>query len=312
VTQAALPPLREVIARHGLNASKALGQNFLLDERLLDRIAAIPGPLEGALVYEVGPGPGGLTRALLRAGAEVVAVERDRRCFPPLAELAATAEGRLRIIEGDALRVDEPARIGPAHVVANLPYNVGTALLVRWLGGEQWPPWWKSLTLMFQREVAERIVAKPGGGDFGRLAVLAQWRSTARLAMKVHRAAFVPPPKVMSAVVHIVPGPAPAGVSAAALERLTAAAFGQRRKMLRQSLKPVPGAPEALAAVGIDSSRRAETLAVDEFVAVARLIPPLLGEGDRARQRVVEGLLQSPRKPLHQPAAGPPPRTGED
>ena len=266
-----LPPLREVIARHGLSASKALGQNFLLDEQLLGRIAAVPGDLIGRRVYEVGPGPGGLTRALLRAGAEVVAVERDSRCLPALAELGEAANGRLRVVEADALRIDEAAEIGRgAHVVANLPYNVGTALLVRWLGGEAWPPWWASLTLMFQREVAERIVARPGTGAYGRLAVLAQWRSTARIAMKVHRSAFVPPPKVMSAVVHIVPREAPLGVRAATLEALTAAAFGQRRKMLRQSLKGLPGALDALDALGIDPQRRAETLAIEEFVAVAR------------------------------------------
>ncbi len=266
-----LPPLREVIARHGLRAAKSLGQNFLLDEQLLDRIARVPGELEGQRVYEVGPGPGGLTRALLRAGAEVVAVERDRRCLPALAEVAETAQGRLRVIEGDALAIDETLEVGAgAHVAANLPYNVGTALLVRWLGGQAWPPWWRSLTLMFQLEVAERIVARPGTGAYGRLAVLAQWRSEARIAMKVHRSAFVPPPKVMSAVIHIVPKAAPEGVRAAALERLTAAAFGQRRKMLRQSLKGLPGALEALARVGIDSERRAETLSIDEFVSVAR------------------------------------------
>ncbi|HEY5710625.1 MAG TPA: 16S rRNA (adenine(1518)-N(6)/adenine(1519)-N(6))-dimethyltransferase RsmA [Allosphingosinicella sp.] len=267
-----LAPLREVIARHGLSASKSLGQNFLLDENLLDRIARVPGPLAGERVYEVGPGPGGLTRALLRAGAEVVAVERDKRCLAPLAELAEAAEGRLKIVEGDALAMDEAALAGGGHVVANLPYNVGTALFVRWLGGEAWPPWWKSLTLMFQREVADRIVAAPGTGAYGRLSVLAQWRSTAKLAMKVHRSAFVPPPKIMSAVVHIVPAAQPEGVSAAVLERLTAAAFGQRRKMLRQSLKGVTGAIEALAALGIDGERRAETLAVGDFVAVARRI----------------------------------------
>jgi 16S rRNA (adenine1518-N6/adenine1519-N6)-dimethyltransferase len=268
-----LPPLREVIARHGLRAAKSLGQNFLLDEQLLDRIARVPGDLSGERVYEVGPGPGGLTRALLRAGAQVVAVERDRRCLPALAEVAEAAEGRLRIIEGDALAVDEAGEAGRgAHVAANLPYNVGTALFVRWLGGESWPPWWASLTLMFQLEVAERIVARPGTGAYGRLAVLARWRSEPRIAMKVHRSAFVPPPKVMSAVVHIVPKAAPDGVRAATLERLTAAAFGQRRKMLRQSLKGLTGALEALAELGIDSERRAETLSVEEFVAVARVL----------------------------------------
>jgi 16S rRNA (adenine1518-N6/adenine1519-N6)-dimethyltransferase len=266
-----LPPLREVIARHGLSASKALGQNFLLDGQLLDRIARIPGPLEGERVYEVGPGPGGLTRALLKAGATVTAVERDRRCLPPLTELNVASGGRLVVIEGDALAIDEEAEAGRgAHIVANLPYNVGTALLVRWLGGEAWRPWWRSLTLMFQQEVAERVVAKPGGSTYGRLAVLAQWRSEAELAMKVHRSAFVPPPKVMSAVVHIVPKEAPEGVSAATLERLTAAAFGQRRKMLRQSLKGLPGALSALEQIGIDPTRRAETLAVSEFVSIAQ------------------------------------------
>lgn len=266
-----LPPLREVIARHGLRAAKSLGQNFLLDEQLLDRIARVPGELGGQRVYEVGPGPGGLTRALLRAGAEVVAVERDRRCLPALAEVAEAAEGRLRVIEGDALAIDEALEAGAgAHVAANLPYNVGTALLVRWLGGECWPPWWRSLTLMFQLEVAERIVARPGTGAYGRLAVLAQWRSEPRIAMKVHRSAFVPAPKVMSAVVHIVPKAAPDGVRPEVLERLTGAAFGQRRKMLRQSLKGLEGALEALAGVGIDAERRAETLSVEEFVAVAR------------------------------------------
>jgi 16S rRNA (adenine1518-N6/adenine1519-N6)-dimethyltransferase len=269
----AVPPLREVIARHGLSASKSLGQNFLLDEQLLDRIARVPGDLSGRRAYEVGPGPGGLTRALLRAGAEVVAVERDRRCLPALAELAEAGQGRLRVIQGDALALDEEAEVGAgAHIVANLPYNVGTALLVRWLGGESWPPWWASLTLMFQREVAERIVAVPGSSAYGRLAVLAQWRSKPRMAMKVHRSAFVPPPKVMSAVVHIVPGEAPSGVEAAVLERLTAAAFGQRRKMLRQSLKGLPGGLEALDEVGIDSERRAETLSIAEFVELARAL----------------------------------------
>jgi 16S rRNA (adenine1518-N6/adenine1519-N6)-dimethyltransferase len=268
----ALPPLREVIARHGLSASRALGQNFLLDEQLLDRIARIAGPLEGARVYEVGPGPGGLTRALLRAGAEVIAAERDRRCLAPLAELAEAFPDRLAIIAEDALAIDEAARIGRAHVVANLPYNVGTALLVRWLGGAPWPPWWQSLTLMFQQEVAERIVARPGSAAYGRLAILAQWRTEAKLAMKVHRSAFVPPPKVMSAIVHIVPAAQPGGVNPATLERLTAAAFGQRRKMLRRSLASLPGALEALGKLGIDPERRAETLGVADFVALARML----------------------------------------
>jgi 16S rRNA (adenine1518-N6/adenine1519-N6)-dimethyltransferase len=264
-----LPKLSEVIARHGLSASKALGQNFLLDEQLLDRIAAIPGDLTDAPVYEVGPGPGGLTRALLRAGGLVTAVERDRRCIPALSELSNAFPGKLTVIEGDALDpVNAPA--DGAHIVANLPYNIGTALFVDWMGGETWPPRWKSLSLMFQKEVAERIVAAPGTAHYGRLAILAQWRSTARIAMNVHRSAFTPPPKVMSAVVHIEPGPMPKGVSAARLEALTAAAFGQRRKMLRQSVKGLIGALDALDAEGIDPTRRAETLSVAEFVAVAR------------------------------------------
>ena len=270
-----LPPLREVIRAHGLTASKALGQNFLLDEQLLDRIARIPGDLLGQSVYEVGPGPGGLTRALLRAGANVVAVERDRRCLPALEEVNHASEGRLRILEADALTIDEETEAGSgAHIASNLPYNIGTALLVRWLGGERWPPWWASLTLMFQQEVAERIAARPDTSAYGRLAVLAQWRADARIALKVHRSAFVPPPKVMSAVVHIVPKAAPPGVRPLTLEALTAAAFGQRRKMLRQSLKGLPGALEALEAAGIESTRRAETLSVEEFVTVARAMTP--------------------------------------
>ena len=266
-----LPPLREVIARHGLKASKALGQNFLLDEQLLGRIAAIPGDLADKAVLEIGPGPGGLTRALLRAGARVTAIEMDRRCLPALAELEAAFPGRLRVIEADALALDHDALMGePYAVIANLPYNVGTALLVRWLSGEAWPPKWTSLTLMFQLEVAQRIVAEPGSGEYGRLAVLAQFRSQARMAMKVHRSAFTPPPKVMSAVVHVTPNEMPARVSAKTLERLTEAAFGQRRKMLRQSLKGVHRALESLDALGIEPTRRAETLSVAEFVDLAR------------------------------------------
>ena len=268
-----LPPLRDVIARHGLSASKALGQNFLLDEQLLDRIAAIPGDLRGKAVLEIGPGPGGLTRALLRAGARVTAIEMDRRCLPALAELAAAFPGQLRVVEGDALARDHDALMRePYAVVANLPYNVGTALFTRWLSGEQWPPSWTSLTLMFQLEVAQRIVAAAGSDAYGRLAVLAQWRSQAKLAMKVHRSAFTPPPKVMSAVVHLSPAAMPEGVSARTLERVTEAAFGQRRKMLRQSLKGLPGALAALARLGIDPTRRAETLAVEEFIGIARTL----------------------------------------
>ena len=265
-------PLRAIIARHGLSASKSLGQNFILDRQLLARIAATPGPLKGQRVYEVGPGPGGLTQALLEAGASVVAVERDRRCIPALAELQQEFADQLRVVEADALQVDEVSLIGEgAHVVANLPYNVGTALLLKWLAGD-WPPWWRSLTLMFQREVAERIVAAPGSDAYGRLSIAAQWRSSPRIAMNVNRSAFVPPPKVASAVVHIVPAQQPGGVNPKVMERLTDAAFGQRRKMLRSSLKLLPGALNALEALGIDPGRRAETLSVAEFVEVARLL----------------------------------------
>jgi 16S rRNA (adenine1518-N6/adenine1519-N6)-dimethyltransferase len=267
-----IEPLRAVIARHGLQATKTLGQNFILDRKLLARIAAIPGPLEGQRVYEVGPGPGGLTRALLDAGADVIAVERDRRCLPALGELEAEFTGHLRIIEGDALKIDERTEVGEgAHVVANLPYNVGTAILLRWLSGP-WPPWWRSLTCMFQREVAERIIAAPDTEHYGRLAVAAQWRAIPRIAMMVHRSSFVPSPKVASAVVHMVPAAIPEGVDPAKLEQVTAAAFGQRRKMLRSSLKGLPQALEALAQLGIDSQRRAEALSVSDFIAVARAL----------------------------------------
>lgn len=266
-------PLRAVIARHGLSASKALGQNFILDRQLLARIAALPGDLAGATVYEVGPGPAGLTRALLETGARVVAVERDRRCMPILEELRAAFPDRLSWVQGDALDVDEAALLGRgAAVVANLPYNVGTALLLRWLEPAEWPPWWRSLTLMFQKEVAERIVAAPGDAAYGRLSVAAQWRARPIIAMRVNRSAFVPPPKVTSAVIHIVPVEAPHGVSAETIARLTEAGFGQRRKMLRSSLREVRGALEALAALGIDPERRAETLAVADWVALARLL----------------------------------------
>ena len=265
-------PLRDVIARHGLSASKALGQNFILDRQLLARIAAIAGPLDGQKVYEVGPGPGGLTRALVDAGASVTAVERDRRCIPALEELQQDVGSKLEVVEADALTVDEEQIVGSnAHVVANLPYNVGTALLLKWLAGD-WPPWWRSLTLMFQKEVADRIVAEPGSETYGRLSVAAQWRSQPRIAMTVSRSAFVPPPKVTSAVVHIVPNEAPAGVDAKVMARLTAAAFGQRRKMLRSSLKSFPGATEAAEAVGIDLQRRAETLSTDDYVKLARAL----------------------------------------
>ena len=270
-----LPPLREVIARHGLSARKSLGQNFLMDLNLTGRIARASGPLEGAVVAEIGPGPGGLTRALLAGGAaRVIAVERDRRCLAALEEIAAHWAGRLEIVEGDALEVDLAARVtaagGQGRIVANLPYNIGTELFTRWMTPEAWPPWWRSLTLMFQREVAERITAAPGSKAYGRLAVLAQWRAEARIRFEVPPRAFTPPPNVTSAVVHVVPTEPRAEVPVRALERVTAAAFGQRRKMLRQSLKGLGGdAAPLLEAAGIDGTRRAETLTIDEFLALA-------------------------------------------
>ena len=271
-----LPPLRDVIARHGLSARKALGQNFLLDLNLTARIARASGPLEGARVVEIGPGPGGLTRALLAGGAaRVIAVERDPRCLAALEEIAAHWPGRLTVLEGDALEIDLAAHIGGERVriCANLPYNVGTELLVRWLTPAQWPPWWESLTLMFQREVAERITAQPGGKAYGRLAVLAQWRAASRICFNVGPSAFTPAPSVSSAVVHVRPAPAPQGVAPRTLERVTAAAFAQRRKMLRQSLKALTPSPETLLAdAGIDPTRRAETLSVDEFLTLARRV----------------------------------------
>lgn len=270
-----LPPLREVIARHGLSAKKSLGQNFLLDLNLTARIARASGPLEGAEVLEVGPGPGGLTRALLAEGAgRVHAIERDSRCLEALAEIAAHYPGRLEIIEADATEVDPLTLVGSgARVVANLPYNVGTLLLTGWLGGEAWPPWWSSLTLMFQKEVAQRIVAQPGSKAYGRLSVLAQWRGQARSVFDVPPQAFTPPPKVTSSVVHLTPSEAPADVSPKVMERLTAAAFGQRRKMLRQTLKGVSAdVPALLDQSGIDGTRRGETLTVAEFVTLGRIL----------------------------------------
>ena len=265
-------PLRAVIARHGLSASKSLGQNFILDRQLLARIAAVPGDLAGQTVYEVGPGPGGLTNALIDAGASVVAVERDRRCIPALEELREIHAERLTLLQADALEVDEKKVAGTgAHVVANLPYNVGTALLLKWLS-DSWPPWWRSLTLMFQKEVADRIVASPGTDAYGRLSVAAQWRARPRIAMTVNRSAFVPPPKVTSAVVYIEPTAQPEGVDPSVIERLTEAAFGQRRKMLRSSLKAVAGAAEAAESLGIDLQRRAETVSVGEWVKLARAL----------------------------------------
>ena len=271
-----LPPLREVIREHGLSALKSLGQNFLLDLNLTSRIARTAGPLDEVSVFEVGPGPGGLTRALLALGARrVVAVERDSRCIAALGEVAARYPGRLEIIEGDALATDFAplAAGGRACIVANLPYNIGTPLLVGWLSAEPWPPFYASLTLMFQREVAERIVAQPGSDHYGRLAVLTGWRAVAHIAFDVAPSAFVPPPKVTSSVVHIVPRAVPLPCDRRTLERVTEAAFGQRRKMLRQSLKSLGADTGALLeAAGIEPTERAEQVAVEGFVALANAL----------------------------------------
>lgn len=267
-----LPPLREVIQAHGLAARRSLGQNFLLDLNLTGRIARSAGPLAETTVLEVGPGPGGLTRALLAAGARrVVAVERDDRCLPALAEIAAHWPGRLEVVAADALTVDVAGLVeGPAAIVANLPYNIGTALLIGWLTAEPWPPWWRSMTLMFQREVAERIVADAGEEAYGRLGVLAGWRSEARILFDISPQAFTPPPKVVSSVVRFEPRAAPLPCSSVWLGRVTAAGFGQRRKMLRQSLKSLGLDTEALLRdTGIDPTARAETIPVAGFVALA-------------------------------------------
>jgi 16S rRNA (adenine1518-N6/adenine1519-N6)-dimethyltransferase len=270
-----LPPLRDVIAAHGLAAKKSLGQNFLLDLNLTRRIARAAGPLENAVIYEVGPGPGGLTRALLMEGAqEVVAVERDARCIAALQEVAAAFPGRLSIVEGDALLLDERSILPPpsVRIAANLPYNIGSALLVKWLTSERWPPFWQSATLMFQREVADRIAAQPGTKAYGRLSVLAQWRATARILFDVHPRAFTPPPKVTSAVVRIEPLEQPVSPARLAdLEKVTAAAFGHRRKMLRQSLKSLsPDAKSLARDAGLDPTARAEQLSVADFASLAR------------------------------------------
>ncbi|HWP26438.1 MAG TPA: 16S rRNA (adenine(1518)-N(6)/adenine(1519)-N(6))-dimethyltransferase RsmA [Xanthobacteraceae bacterium] len=272
----ALPPLREVIRRHGLRAKKSLGQNFLLDLNLIDRIARAAGPLQGVTVFEVGPGPGGLTRALLAAGARVIAVERDERAIAALAELGAHFAGRLTVIAGDALEFDpRPHLRGTARVVANLPYNIATQLLVRWLSVEPWPPWYDRLVLMFQREVAERIVAAPGGKSYGRLSVLAQWRTQAKILFDIKSSAFVPPPKVTSSLVDLIPRASPLACDLKALERVTEAAFGQRRKMLRQSLKPLAADPlPLLVAAGIDPAARAEQVPVEGFLRLANAVFP--------------------------------------
>lgn len=270
-----LPPLRDVVRTHGIDARKSLGQNFLYDLNLTSRIARTAGPLGGVTVVEIGPGPGGLTRALLAEGARrVVAVERDDRCLAALAEVAAHYPGRLTVVAGDALAMDWPAMAlePPVRIIANLPYNIGTPLLTGWVEAEPWPPFWESLTLMFQREVAERIVAGPDAPkDYGRLAVLCGWRTQARIAFDVPPSAFTPPPKVTSSVVHLLPRPDPLTCRTADLTAVTAAAFGQRRKMLRQSLKGLGGDPaELIAAAGLDPTARAETVPVEGFVALAR------------------------------------------
>lgn len=277
-----LPPLREVIAQHGLNAKKSLGQNFLFDMNLLGRIVRTAGPLEGYTVYEVGPGPGGLTRAILANGAKrLVAVEMDERAWPIHEDLNERSGGRLDLIRGDAMKVNEAEVLGtgPVRIIANLPYNVGTALLIRWLTLPTWPPFWSSLTLMFQKEVAERIVAKPNTSDYGRLAVLAQWRAKPRIAFEVPRQAFTPPPKVTSAVVHLEPCEPVADVPLKSLELVTAAAFGQRRKMLRASLKSLGVDPTALLeAADIPGDLRAEVLDVPAFCRLAAAHAALTGK----------------------------------
>ncbi len=269
-----LPPLRDVIQRHGLDAKKALGQNFLLDLNLTQKIARTAGSIENHTVIEVGPGPGGLTRAILALGAKrVIAIERDARCLPALAEISEHYPGRLTVIEGDALKTDFEALAPgePVRIIANLPYNVGTQLLVNWLLPKRWPPFWESLTLMFQREVGLRIVAGENDDHYGRLGVLCGWRTDARMAFDVPPQAFTPPPKVTSSVVHLEPNANPLPCDVTALERVTHAAFGQRRKMLRQSVKSL-GGEALLAKAEIDPQRRAETLSVEEFVRLANAL----------------------------------------
>lgn len=282
-----LPPLREVVAKHGLMASRALGQNFLFDLNLTARIARAAGPLEGATIVEIGPGPGGLTRALLAEGAgRVIAVERDARCIPALQEIEARYPGRLVVVEGDALAVDPAALVaahglgGPARICANLPYNIATELLCRWIETEPWPSVFDRYVLMFQREVALRIVATPAQrADYGRLAVLCGWRTRARILFDLSPAAFTPPPKIVSSVVELVPNPSPAPCEAGVLSQVAKAAFGQRRKMLRQSLKslPFPGLDvgRLLTQAGIEDTRRAEEIDIGGFVALAQALAVL-------------------------------------
>jgi len=280
-----LPPLREVIAHHGLTARKNLGQNFLFDLNLTRRIARSAAPLNDATIVEIGPGPGGLTRALLAEGAQhVIAIERDPRVPPALAEIAAAYPGRLSIIEADALAIDWRSLTEgkPAKIVANLPYNIATPLLVGWLSSDPWPPWFSSLTLMLQKEVALRCAAPPGSDDYGRLSILCQWRCNVKRLFDVNRSAFTPPPKVTSSIVQLTPRVQPADdCTLASLEKVTAAAFGQRRKMLRQSLKGIFAEPEALLkALDLDPEARAETVPVAGFVKLARA---LASDGARIR-----------------------------
>ena len=270
-----LPPLREIVAAHGLAAKKSLGQNFIFDLNLTSKIARAAGPFEGVRVVEVGPGPGGLTRALLAAGAEVVAIERDERCMPALAQIAARYPDRFTVRAEDAMSIDFAALAiagRPTRICANLPYNIATPLLIGWLESEPWPPWFDRLTLMFQREVAERIVASPRErAAYGRLGVLANWRCATRILFDVPRQSFIPPPNVTSSIVELVPHAAPLPCEAWALSAVTQAAFGQRRKMLRQSLKPLGLDPMAmLAAAAIAPTKRAEELEIADFVALAR------------------------------------------
>lgn len=269
-----LPPLREVIAAHGLAPKKSLGQNFLFDLNLTARIARAAGAEQGGTFYEVGPGPGGLTRALLAEGADkVIAVERDVRCLPALEQIAQAWPGKLEVISADALALDETAILPRGvRIAANLPYNVGTAILIKWLTAENWPPVWASLTLMFQKEVAQRITAQPGTEHYGRLSVLAQWRCTAKVLFDVNRGAFVPPPSVTSSIARLEPRPQPlAPARLTDLEKITAAAFGQRRKMLRQSLRAL-GGEALLGKAGVDPTARPEDLTIVQFAALARAL----------------------------------------
>jgi 16S rRNA (adenine1518-N6/adenine1519-N6)-dimethyltransferase len=286
-----LPPLREVIAAHGLSARKSLGQNFLLDLNLTRRIARAAGPLDGATLYEVGPGPGGLTRALLSEGASrVIAVERDERCMDALDDIGRAWPGKLDVVSADALEIDERRLleerhvVGPTRIAANLPYNVGTALLVKWMSAAQWPPFWQSLTLMFQREVADRIVSAPGSKHYGRLSVLVQWRAKPKILFDVDPRAFTPQPKIKSSIVRIEPLAEPAAPARLAdLEAVTAAAFGQRRKMLRQSLKQLVSDPEALLLkADIDPQQRPERLTVAQFASIARARAAMVESGQAA------------------------------